>query len=57
VVDLSSERYAFVIPTNVAPAIQSEIMREMKKIRREFRIELRVKVRTCSFNLTNKKVN
>ena len=32
VVDLSSERYAFVIPTNVAPAIQSEIMREMKKL-------------------------
>ncbi len=56
VVNLSSERYAFVIPTKVVPAIQSNIQREMKKFRNDFGVKLIVKNGWCSFNLANRKV-
>ncbi len=46
VVNLSSERYAFVIP----------IQREMKKFRNDFGVKLIVKNGWCSFNLANRKV-
>ena len=55
VVNLSSERYAFVIPTKVVPAIQSNIQREMKKFRNDFGVKLIVKNGWCSFNLANRK--
>lgn len=55
-INLSSERYAFVIPTKVVPAIQSNIPREMKKLRNDFSVKLIVKNEWCSFNLANRKV-
>ncbi|HPK60275.1 MAG TPA: hypothetical protein PK592_05195 [Candidatus Cloacimonas sp.] len=56
-VDLSSQKYAFIVPTMVAPAIQSNIQIVMKKFMREYGIELIVKSHHCDFNLANKKVN
>ncbi len=53
VVRLSSKRFAFVIPTKVAPVINTSIQREEKKFKRDYGITLIIKNRKCEFQLPN----
>ncbi len=56
VVRLSSKRFAFVIPSKVAPVITTSIQREVKKLLRDYGITLLVKNRKCEFRLLDYKI-
>jgi len=51
IVNSSVHRLALIIPTKVAPQINSTIQKEMKRFQRDYRISLHVKNRVCRLRL------
>lgn len=53
IIELSLKRLAVVIPSKVAPALNTTIQTEMKKLKHEYGITLFIKNRECKISLPN----